>query len=88
MLTEQHSANRLQWADEHKDFDWDRVIFTDDRHSMSTCPLQSYDDDVERKKWPAQSNIRAKSTFGVVCARKILLLVQAKPKCQFDVQHL
>lgn len=30
MLTEEHRANRLQWAEDHKDFDWDRVIFTDE----------------------------------------------------------
>jgi transposase len=30
LLTEKHMKKRLQWAKKNKDFDWDKVIFTDE----------------------------------------------------------
>lgn len=30
LLSEKHRANRLKWAKKHKNFDWNRVIFTDE----------------------------------------------------------
>jgi transposase len=30
LLTEKHRKKRLQWAKNHRDFDWNRVIFTDE----------------------------------------------------------
>ncbi len=30
LLSEKHQAKRLQWAKKHKNFDWKKVIFTDE----------------------------------------------------------
>ena len=30
MLKEDHRKKRLQWAKKHKNFDWNRVVFTDE----------------------------------------------------------
>jgi len=30
LLTEKHWKNRLQWAKAHRNFDWNKVIFTDE----------------------------------------------------------
>ena len=30
LLSEQHRIKRLQWAKKHKNFDWKKVIFTDE----------------------------------------------------------
>lgn len=39
MLTEEHRANRLQWVEDNMDFDWDRVIFTDESSYSVYMPV-------------------------------------------------
>ena len=82
LLTERHRENRLQWAQDYENTNWDRVIFSDETTvRMNSVKGMVWNLSGKRKLFELL-NILSKPMFGSH------RLFQTEPKCRLHVQNI
>lgn len=63
LLTDDHRKKRLQWAKEHNNFDWNKVIFTDESTFLLNQPTRK----VWNFPWKKKNNSYCKASIEGSC---------------------
>lgn len=66
LLKERHRKARLEWAKKHQNFDWSRVIFTDESTFQLYTSKKKFGSSSGEEKYFVPSSIHRKSMFGGV----------------------